>query len=214
MGTSVLFIYLIDAPGALHHIIIRGIERKAIFKDTADRENFSDGNDMDSKTIMLCLLVVGFIGGAPPTFCQEKQVTGWVETVLVCPEQLMFRAKVDTGAKNSSLNAHNIEIFQREGRKWVRFTVQDRNQRRLTLEKQQLRIAQIRENGGISEKRPAVMLGICLGSVYREVEVNLTDRASYNYQMLIGRSFLNGTFIVDTSITFQLRPECPGNCSQ
>jgi len=23
----------IDAPGALHHIIIRGIERKAIFKD-------------------------------------------------------------------------------------------------------------------------------------------------------------------------------------
>ena len=30
----------IDAPGALHHIIIRGIERKAIFKDNSDRENF------------------------------------------------------------------------------------------------------------------------------------------------------------------------------
>lgn len=30
----------IDAPGALHHIIIRGIERKAIFKDDADRHNF------------------------------------------------------------------------------------------------------------------------------------------------------------------------------
>ncbi|MGD8765073.1 MAG: transposase, partial [Desulfobacteraceae bacterium] len=32
----------IDAPGALQHIIIRGIERKAIFKDIADRENFLD----------------------------------------------------------------------------------------------------------------------------------------------------------------------------
>ena len=32
----------IDAPGALHHIIIRGIERKAIFKDDSDRENFLD----------------------------------------------------------------------------------------------------------------------------------------------------------------------------
>ena len=32
----------IDAPGALHHIIIRGIERKAIFKDGSDRENFLD----------------------------------------------------------------------------------------------------------------------------------------------------------------------------
>ena len=30
----------IDAPGALHHIIVRGIERKAIFKDNADRANF------------------------------------------------------------------------------------------------------------------------------------------------------------------------------
>jgi hypothetical protein len=30
----------IDAPGALHHIIIRGIERKAIFKDRLDRRNF------------------------------------------------------------------------------------------------------------------------------------------------------------------------------
>jgi REP element-mobilizing transposase RayT len=29
----------IDAPGALHHIIIREIERKAIFKDRQDRDN-------------------------------------------------------------------------------------------------------------------------------------------------------------------------------
>ena len=30
----------IDAPGALHHVIIRGIERKAIFRDAEDYENF------------------------------------------------------------------------------------------------------------------------------------------------------------------------------
>ena len=30
----------IDAPGALHHIVIRGIEGKAIFKDDTDREDF------------------------------------------------------------------------------------------------------------------------------------------------------------------------------
>jgi REP element-mobilizing transposase RayT len=30
----------LDAPGLLHHIIIRGIERRAIFKDDFDRENF------------------------------------------------------------------------------------------------------------------------------------------------------------------------------
>ncbi len=30
----------IDAPGALHHIIIRGIERRAIFNNAADRSDF------------------------------------------------------------------------------------------------------------------------------------------------------------------------------
>ncbi|MBN1472759.1 MAG: hypothetical protein JW925_13345, partial [Syntrophaceae bacterium] len=32
----------IDAPGALHHIIVRGIERRKIFFDNADRNNFND----------------------------------------------------------------------------------------------------------------------------------------------------------------------------
>jgi len=30
----------IDTPGALHHIIVRGIERSTIFKDSTDRHNF------------------------------------------------------------------------------------------------------------------------------------------------------------------------------
>ena len=30
----------IDAPGALHHIIVRGIERRKIFRDDADRYDF------------------------------------------------------------------------------------------------------------------------------------------------------------------------------
>jgi REP element-mobilizing transposase RayT len=32
----------IDAPGALHHMLIRGIERKPIFKDKIDYANFID----------------------------------------------------------------------------------------------------------------------------------------------------------------------------
>ena len=32
----------IDAPGALHHVMIRGIERREIFQDYKDRESFLD----------------------------------------------------------------------------------------------------------------------------------------------------------------------------
>ena len=43
----------IDAPGALHHIVIRGIERKAVFKRQQDYDDFLDrmGNILrDSST--------------------------------------------------------------------------------------------------------------------------------------------------------------------
>jgi hypothetical protein len=46
----------IDAPGALHHIIVRGIERKKIFKDDADRDKFLErlgGILADTKTTCL-----------------------------------------------------------------------------------------------------------------------------------------------------------------
>ena len=32
----------IDAPGALHHIMVRGIERRRIFRDDEDRNGFVD----------------------------------------------------------------------------------------------------------------------------------------------------------------------------
>ncbi len=32
----------LDAPGVIHHIIIRGIEHRKIFQDNRDRENFLD----------------------------------------------------------------------------------------------------------------------------------------------------------------------------
>ncbi len=43
----------IDAPGALHHIIVRGINRRKIFFDDSDRDDFLDrlgGILFDSKT--------------------------------------------------------------------------------------------------------------------------------------------------------------------
>jgi REP element-mobilizing transposase RayT len=45
----------IDAPGALHHIIVRGIEGKAIFNDRSDRYNFLDRlGDVLSDTATPC----------------------------------------------------------------------------------------------------------------------------------------------------------------
>jgi len=60
----------IDAPGALHHIIIRGIERNAIFKDDSDRDNFLD---------RLSAPVSVFIGVSKTgirSFCSQRSCKG------------------------------------------------------------------------------------------------------------------------------------------
>jgi putative transposase len=45
----------IDAPGALHHIIVRGIERRRIFSDDKDRDNFVDRlGDIVTETQTFC----------------------------------------------------------------------------------------------------------------------------------------------------------------
>ena len=45
----------LDAPGILHHIMIRGIERRKIFRSDKDRENFLDRlSTMLSKAETLC----------------------------------------------------------------------------------------------------------------------------------------------------------------
>ena len=31
----------LDAPGVLHHVMVRGIERRAIFTDDTDRDDFA-----------------------------------------------------------------------------------------------------------------------------------------------------------------------------
>jgi hypothetical protein len=50
----------LDAPGALHHIIVRGIERRKIFRDDADRDDFLNRleDNGDGLSLMLYLVLV------------------------------------------------------------------------------------------------------------------------------------------------------------
>ena len=144
----------------------------------------------------------------------EKLIVGWVETVSIYPGNLKIKAKVDTGAKNSSLNAKNLEQFKRDGETWVRFDLRNFKNRVQAYEAQVVRTAKIKQLGQEADSRLVIKLGICIGNIYKEVEVNLEDRSGFNYQMLIGRSFLKGSFIVDPGISFTIKPNCRGVSDQ
>lgn len=150
----------------------------------------------------------------PDAVSGEKQVAGWIEYAAIFPGNLKIKTKLDTGAKHSSLNATRLETFERDGTNWVRFDLTNWRGRQESFEARVTRMAKIKQHGTESLERPVIRLGICLGNVFKEVEVNLEDRSKFNYQILLGRSFLKGSFLVDASATFTVEPHCQRSIDQ
>lgn len=145
-----------------------------------------------------------------PSVCraQSKGTLGWVEKVRIVPEDVVVQAKLDTGAENSSIDAQNIEEYEKDGKKWVKFDLNTSYGKTITFQHKVISTARIKKPLGRASKRFVIKLGLCLGDRYMEAEVNLQDRSGYDYPMLIGRSFLAGNVIVDPAIMYTAEPNC------
>ena len=159
-------------------------------------------NKLTTLAAVLCLLMLT----AQPSRAQT--LAGWVERARIEPTGLTLLAKLDTGAEHSSLDARDLQHFQKHGADWVRFRVSRPDGTSLEFERPVIRIARIKRIGGASQQRPVVMLEICVGNVRREAEVYLVDRSGFDYPLLLGRSFLGGNLIVDAARREQLAPDC------
>ncbi|MFK0087197.1 ATP-dependent zinc protease [Pseudomonas sp. NPDC090755] len=136
---------------------------------------------------------------ALPVMAAEPTLYGRYEYIAL-PEfgGETLKAKMDTGALTASLSAKDIETFTRDGEDWVRFRLATKDSDGKVYEHKLARISKIKnradedEDGEGAEisKRPVVDLELCLGDVKRTVEVNLTDRSSFNYPLLIGAKAL------------------------
>ena len=136
-------------------------------------------------------------------------VFGLAEQVRLYPGEIGVRAKLDTGADNSSLHAEGIYRFKRKGEHWVRFETLDEDGERASIERPVVRMARIKRPMGKVQSRVVITMGICLGSIYREVEVTLVDRRRFRFPMVLGRSFMEGVLMVDPALSATSKPKCP-----
>ena len=160
------------------------------------------------KTLIIYGIVFSALLITIPSTTDNRQVFGRLEIVRIYPGDLRLRARLDTGAKNSSLDAQDITEFERNGERWIRFLVMNHKGERVTLERKVYREVKIKRKRGKPQKRMVIKLGICLGNIFREVEVNLVDRSKFNYPMLIGRSFMENRVVVDPAVKYVTRPSC------
>jgi hypothetical protein len=166
---------------------------------------------LDRVPAALCLglLLAGQAVAESKTDPMEMEVFGWVERVELLDGKFSMKAKLDSGAANSSLDATDIDRFEKDGERWVRFTVSDpENEEQITLEKPLERNVRIVRHGGEYQRRPVVKMTVCLGDKFREVEVNLIDRSNFIYPVLLGRSALEGYALIDSGRTFMFPPQC------
>lgn len=141
-----------------------------------------------------------------------KVIAGYVEKVVIENQDFNTKAKLDTGAKTSSIYASNIERYRKNGQRWVRFTlmIEDskNNLKKTVLEKQRSRKVKIKDNDGEHEVRPVVELDICFNGRHYTTEFTLADRQQYIYTVLLGREFLEGVAIVDPEEAFLTLGAC------
>lgn len=111
-----------------------------------------------------------------------------------------IKAKVDTGADNSSLHAFNIERFQRNGVSHVRFEIHPHQRKRkpsIACEAEVVTERKVKNPGGNIELRPVIETTLIVAGTEISALINLTTRDQMTFRMLLGRRTIRSHFIVD-----------------
>lgn len=125
---------------------------------------------------------------------------GWREWVTLPDLGIKrIKAKVDTGARTSSLHAINIEYIQKSGSTWVRFEVHPLQRDTKTIvhaEAPLLEQRYVTNSGGKRTLRPVVETVVEICGLRLVAEITLISRDEMGFRMLLGRQAIRGHFLV------------------
>ncbi len=116
-----------------------------------------------------------------------------------------IKAKIDTGARSSSLHAFDIHILEFKGKQRVRFKlhpIQRNTVNTVSAEVDLIEYRTVRNSGGLMESRPVILTDIELMGKQWLIELTLTNRDAMGFRMLLGRQAIKGRFLIDCHQSF------------
>lgn len=132
----------------------------------------------------------------------NKHIIGQIATITVVDAGLAFRARIDTGAKRTSIHAVNLHIenpsetmAENIGKEITFRIINEKNEER-EIKTIVSDVSSVRSSQG-REFRYVVELELAWKGVSKQVQVNLSNRKKMTYRLLIGRDWLQNDFIVD-----------------
>jgi hypothetical protein len=127
-------------------------------------------------------------------------IVGAIEWATVEPGDIRMEARIDTGAEFTSVHAEDIQLVEKDGKRWVHFSLLDpATNEKVPLEQRLRKKVRIKQSDNERQTRYVVEMWITLGKIRSRVEVTLSDRNHMEYPLLIGRNMLVDTMIVDVS---------------
>jgi len=157
------------------------------------------------KTVVtgICMFVLILTGTYAPA--KQKSVIGETAWIDVGGVQFSYLARIDTGARTTSLHAVDVKVIdgspipeKNVGRK-ILFTTINREGKTQTIETTITRVSTITNSHG-SEVRYVIELPLSWKTVNKTVEVNLRDRSQMKYKLLLGRNWLSKEVLVDVDM--------------
>ena len=152
------------------------------------------------KLLVLFLgLILNFSNPAFAQLLKEKVLIGRVEWISIPEIKIKLKARIDTGAKTTSMHAINIEEVEQRGELFVKFQTLDSEGKVVELVRKVGTTQRVSNTAGFVSRRYVIKEKIKMGNIEREVLINLNDRSKMEYKFLIGRNVLLGRFIVDVA---------------
>ncbi len=134
----------------------------------------------------------------------DDRIIGWREWVAL-PELGLdaIKAKIDTGARSSSLHVESLQVDQCDDTTWLRFEIETGSGERLACRAPAIDRRAVTDSGGTTTLRWFIRSEIRLAGLCWQAEINLGDRHKMRFPMLLGRTALRGRFRVDPDLSYQ-----------
>jgi hypothetical protein len=181
--------------------------------------------------LLLIAALVTTLSWAPTASAQDKAIgsgkrsgetLGFVEWVVMQDTGVRLKARLDTGAKTSSLHAVNVEEFDKGDERWVSFELPlgdhedqpsegkiSHDEVVLEFELPVERVVLVKRKGAPSQRRYVVNMNFCVSDEVHTTQFSLADRAKFSYPVLLGRRFMSDdNILVDSTNGFIAVKQC------
>ncbi len=137
---------------------------------------------------------------------RERRLLGWREWVTL-PElsPVPVKAKIDTGARTSTLHAFDLTVREQDGEVWVQFEIHPLQRSRAHSVRVLHRVEdfrRVKSSTGHSEQRPVIRTPVEIGGHRFDIDVTLTARDEMGFRMLLGRAAIRRRFLVDAGRSY------------